>query len=455
MVWAKGRSAPRPGALGAAAALIVSFSLAFLPLGLGAGFVPRALAAPATGTHGPYSPTVDQCAICHRTHTGQGRNLVNKPAPQSTLCFTCHDGLGANTNVEAQYTDPLVPANNAANREYYRHDALVATTHTRAELDEFGGVSNRHSECGDCHNAHTANAADATQTTTGWTASGRVADTSGVSVVNGPAGTAPTYMFRNGTTTPITLEYQLCFKCHSGFTVLPSNTGFTPSQYLLDKGVELNPSNPSYHPIEAPGKNTTAKMAASLSGASPYRQWTFTIGSTIRCSNCHASSTRYNQTTPPAAGGDLPPHTSQYQGVLLQNYRDRVLKSSAEAYSNADFALCFLCHSNVPFASETTTATNFRYHGLHLSKLAGMGAGGTSIDTPGAGQGNALCAECHFRIRSTTYKNGSQSIPGSRLVSFAPDVQPVGTTLSWRSTGTGTGSCTLTCHGQKHNPETY
>ncbi|MHB8275072.1 MAG: cytochrome c3 family protein, partial [Dermatophilaceae bacterium] len=378
-----GRSARRAWAFGAAATFIVSLAVAFLTLfssasadavtaGVGTNLpryalhpvtaapsasVPKALAAAIGPTpHGPYTKVADECATCHRVHTGKNKNLLKSASPQSNLCLTCHDGTGANTDVKAQYTDPAVPQNDPTNRAYYRHDALVATSHTSAELNEFGGVNNRHSECGDCHNPHKANATDSTQTTTGWTASGRLAGISGVSVVNGAAGTAPTYTFLDGKTpaTSITFEYQLCFKCHSGFTTLPDNTGFTPSKYLLDKGAEFNPNNLSFHPVEAPGTNQTAKMADSLAGTSPYKQWNFTIGSTIRCSNCHVSSGKYNLVTPPSAGGDLPPHTSQYRGILLRNYRDRLLKPSGEVYDNADFALCYLCHANSPFATETS-----------------------------------------------------------------------------------------------------
>jgi predicted CXXCH cytochrome family protein len=413
--------------------------------------------------HGPFSTTTDQCAACHRGHTAQSANLLPQAGPQSNLCLTCHDGTGATTNVTSQYTDPAVPANNPAAREYYRHDALVASSHTRSDLDEFGGVMNRHSECGDCHNAHRATGTGSTETAGGWTAGGRLDGVSGVSVANGPAGTAPTYMFLNGGTQPVTLEYQLCLKCHSGFTTLPSNSGFTPSKYVLDKGVELNPANGSYHPVEAAGTNATQKMTDSLAGTSPYKLWTFTVGSTIRCTNCHVSSTKYDQATPqydqatpqydqatpPVAGSDLPPHTSQYRSMLVQNYRDRLLKSAEEGYAAADFALCYACHAEAPFANETSTATNFPLHGLHVGGLAGKGAGGTDIDTPGAGQGNAICAECHFRIHSTAYPYGTQAVSGARLVNFAPNVQPYNGVLSWTG-GTG-GSCTLTCHGKGHD----
>ena len=414
-----------------------------------------AAADPVVGTHGPFSAVADQCAICHVGHTGKNQNLLGKVAPQSVLCFSCHDGTGANSNVGAQYTDPNVPTNNAATRDYYRHDATVTSNHTKAQLDEFGGVLNRHAECGDCHNSHKARGTDSTQTASGWTASGRLANISGVSVVNGAAGTSPAYTFLNGDTTPA-YEYQLCFKCHSGATTLPSNTGFKPSKYALDKGVELNPANASYHPVEAAGKNATQKMIDSLNGTSPYKLWNFGVGDTIRCSSCHASSTKYSQTPKTPAGSSLSSHTSKNRGILLQSYRDRVLKAKDQSYAAVDFAECFLCHGEAPFAPGGETAqTNFKYHQKHVGGIPDKGPGGTDIDTAGAGQGNAICAECHFRIHSTTYKDGTQTITGTRLVNFAPNVLASGGTRSWNSTGTGTGNCTLTCHGKSHTPKSY
>jgi predicted CXXCH cytochrome family protein len=422
--------------------------------------------------HGPYAINSPQCAFCHRTHAARAPNLLKSGSPtslgsQSTLCLSCHDGTGASPAVSVQYALDR-PANNATTREYYSHDAVEATPaqpHTQSALNEFGGVINRHSECADCHNSHQATvtaARDSAQTTTGWNASRRLAGVSGVSVVNGVAGAAPTYTFLSGiipgpATNLVTREYQLCFKCHSGFTTLTSNIGLTPSKYALDKGVEFNPANPSFHPVEAAGRNDTAKMSASLAGTSPYKVWNFTVDSTIRCLNCHASGTTPD-TTPnplPQPGSVLAPHTSSNRGILLKNYKDRVLKTTNAAYSAGDFALCYMCHAEAPFSSETSTATNFKLHGLHLTKLKDKGSAGTDIDTAGDGQGNAICAECHFRLHSTTEKVGAQiltgdPVTGSRLVNFAPNVKPNGTTLSWSSTGTGSGSCTLTCHGESH-----
>jgi len=489
MARPNGRPAHPTWALAAGVALAVSFAVAFLALSSASADAPTATrgssglryallpisgvpsasvsaavaAAIGPSPHGPtYSTTADQCATCHRTHTGKSRNLLKTASPQSTLCFTCHDGLGALTNVQVQYTAAGGPANVPANREYYRHDATVATPHTSSLAEfEFRGTLNRHSECSDCHNPHKATGTDSAQTpnpSTGWTASGRLSGVSGVSVVNGAAGAPPTtYNFLDGKTDLVTREYQLCFKCHSSFTTLLSNAAFMPpllaqaqpSKYVLDKAVEFNPANPSFHPVEAKGTNATAAMTASLAGPSPYKLWNFTVDSTIRCSNCHASSAKFTLTAPTtAADGDLPPHTSQFQGILLQNYQDRVLKSGNAAYNNADFALCFMCHTNTPFASSGGGggSTNFNLHGYHTAALGRSGTTTPSIDTSGAGNGNALCAECHFRLHGITANlNGTQTIDGSRLVNFSPNISGA---RVWDRTNR---SCNLTCHGQSHD----
>jgi predicted CXXCH cytochrome family protein len=440
---------------------------------------PPVTTAPVIGSteiHGPYSLTTPECGVCHRAHTAKAPNLVVKGS-QGTLCLSCHNGTAANANVQIQY-DLAPHPNDPVNRDYYSHDALAPSTHKSAlDVDEFAGVSNRHSECADCHNAHKARATPNTaQTVDGWDASGRLNGVSGESVLNGVAGTAPKYTFLNGITSPITFEYQLCFKCHSGSTLLPANLAGEPSTDYLDKAVEFNPKNPSFHPVEAPGTNGTDAMQANLQGKSPYKLWNFSVGSTIRCLNCHTGgSTPDVMTIPPTAvDGALAPHASSNRGILIKNYKDRVLKTGTEPYSALDFALCYVCHGEAPFAPNASSnpdaaaQTNFSLHSKHLTALKGPGDGGTDIDTPGAGQGNAICAECHFRLHSTTYKTTykvgtqdvTQDVTGSRLVNFAPDVQPFvpqgkAATLSWTPGTTGSGSCTLTCHGQPHDGYTY
>jgi predicted CXXCH cytochrome family protein len=434
-----------------------------------------AASTPPSDIHGPYSMTTSACAVCHRVHSAPAPSLLVKGS-QSTVCFLCHNGTGASTDVKAQYADPL-PANVAATREYYSHDALAPSTYTQSAANEFGGVSNRNSQCSNCHNPHEATTSDSIETTDpttnnaiGWSAPGQLAGVSGAAAVNGAANSTA-YTFLDGVTSPVTLEYQLCFKCHSGFTkLLPPNPD-APSTDELDTGAEFNPANASFHPIEAAGANRTPKMNDSLAGAgtagsSPYKLWNFSTTSTIRCLNCHANGAIPDATAAVSPGVDLSDHTSSNRGILLRPYQDRVLKSAGEPYSAENFALCYVCHAEAPFDNATSpnnsVATNFPLHGEHLSGVAMMTAGdatkGSNIDTSGAGQGLAICAECHFRSHSTTFKVGSQEVDGSRLVNFAPDVTPypaIGGTISWTPNATGGGSCTLTCHGKTHNNVSY
>lgn len=404
-----------------------------------------ALGPLSASPHGPYTLTTDACATCHKTHTAQGPMLLNQPAPQSELCFTCHDGSAA-SNIKAQYTDPTVPANNPATGSYFSHASTQLT-----------GPA-----CAECHQPHLADGTPAVETVNGWTASGAIFGAAGVSVVNGAAGTSPTF----APTKTSTFEYQLCFKCHSGAADLPDPTG-PPSTWMLDKAVELNPANLSYHPVEAPGKNQTAQLDLSLSGdltygTSPYKLWIFTTDSTVRCVSCHGDSRLGNPASPPDPGDRLAPHAVANSGILIENLRTTSLKGPSEAYQAADFALCYVCHGEAPFVDTSQGPlpdTNFPLHGTHTAGIASfvVGSSGT-IDDAGAGLGNALCAECHFRTHGTANTAGDPQA-WSRLVEFGPNVQPYQGSnpvfagrLEW---GTPANTCTLTCHGVDHAAWSY
>jgi predicted CXXCH cytochrome family protein len=405
-----------------------------------------------SGLNGP------DCAACHAAHTAAGSDLLSTANPDPTLCYRCHSGTGSPFDVHSAIS--AAPANDPATDAYYRH--VVSSGQA---------VDGRTAGCLDCHNPHDATATRPQITTSGWTASGDIRGADGEAVTNGPAGTAPTYTLisRSNGGQSLTYEYQLCLACHSGATSLPDANTNHPSWWALDKGIELNPANASYHPVEAAGRNASTQMAASLAGTSPFKAWDLSTDSTIRCTSCHGDPSTVNQTADsdplqPAAAAYEPPHASDNRGLLTAPYRDRVLKSAGEAYDAADFALCYLCHAERPFVDPnvdpTAADTAFPAHGLHVAGLqTQVSGGGTSIDTPGAGEGLALCAECHFRIHSTAiaYKPGDTG-PVARddgstgLVNFAPDVLGVdGNPPTWTPPGSdGVGSCTLTCHGYTH-----
>ena len=418
-----------------------------------------ALAALAFVTpHGEYTLTTDKCAACHAAHTAQGPMLAMQPLPQSNLCLTCHDGTGATADVKAVYTDPSVPANDPGTASWYSHPATSAADHSSdREPDDLEGVLNRHAACADCHQPHRSDASPAVQTAAGWTASGALLGAAGVAVTNGAAGTTPTFAWQSTSA----LEYQLCFKCHSGFTQLVAAPG-GPSTEALDKAVELNPSNASYHPVEAAGTNATAQMGNSLAGTSPYKLWAFAVDSTIRCVSCHGDSRLANPASPPDPGAALAPHAVPNRGMLIANLRDRALKGPSEAYQAADFALCLVCHAEAPFvdtSQDPRLDTRFPLHGTHTAAIASFsGPLGGTVDEDGAGRGNALCAECHFRTHGTTYAVDGQE-PEPRLVNFAPNVQPYGgSNPAYQGIldyDVGAATCTLTCHGVDHGAWSY
>ena len=159
----------------------------------------------------------------------------------------------------------------------------------------------------------------------------------------------------------------------------------------------------------------------------------------------------------PPSTARLAPHSSQYRSILIANYRNRALKAQNEAYNTNDFALCYLCHSEAPFSTTgdgPRTDTNFRYHGMHLNSIENEGSGGTDINAAGAGQGNAICAECHFELHSTNLAPWSANRTYSRGVNFAPNVQARTGQIApaW---DLGSRSCALVCHGEDHSNESY
>lgn len=164
------------------------------------------------------------------------------------------------------------------------------------------------------------------------------------------------------------------------------------------------------------------QLAAEATTTSPHLATSLTSDG---CAACHAAH-------------------SASSGLLLSNvYRANPLRAATEPYQGADFALCLNCHSESPFA-DTSGSTNpdtaFPGHGYHLGLIELKGTGGLDIET-GGGQGNALCAECHYQLHAT-------EASGRGLVTFAPDVVAFNGEIRFDA---ATESCTLTCHGKDHD----
>ncbi len=387
----------------------------------------------------PARPQGDQglCLNCHTPHgtrDGLGLVPVQGYVREEALCLACHDASGpAGANIAGQLTKSARhPVSDLAGR----HDAGEG-------LDPAAFTDpRRHAECTDCHNPHAA-------------ASGAVlARVSRVSVVNGPALTTPIYVPRLHADPTPEQEFEICFKCHSSYTTLPAGA--------RDLAYELNPANASFHPVEAAGKNTSSTMAQSLAGGGGVPH--LTTASVITCSDCHGSEglpqsvsvvSSYLGSVPTGPHGSSAATSSAFAPAILRAAYRTVLKTATAAYQAAEFALCTVCHAGAPFADRSgdpRADTAFRFHGYHLGNIAGNGSFDGDITTPGAGRGNAICAECHYSIHGSAgaFHAGNRSY--ARLVSFAPNATGPGGSgePTWAP-----GSCRLRCHGKNHSPETY
>ncbi len=406
--------------------------------------------------HGGSDPSNPTATYDRNVHGASGPSLLSVVVAgvsatnfEEGLCFVCHDGSRTGHDVLAEFQK----ANAHPTMTFSgRHSPAENATATPAAYGYSATADERHAECPDCHNSHAAKPTD------------RLNSVSRVVPTNGAAGTAPTYAFVPETDTTSVVEWQLCMKCHSGWTTLRPDTYYAGVAKYFDKGIELNPANESAHPVEAAGTNVSAQMAASLAGGTGLPHLNTT--SVVACSDCH------NNDSIPTNVSTLESYTALTKGphgsnaaagfspfLLRAPYRTTPAGLGV-AYAQADFAFCFICHSPAPFADRsqnTRTDTAFPLHGFHLGSLAWTGSTPGDLNnpaSPGRNGGNAICKECHYQLHATKLTYWANGRSNARLVNFAPSISGP------RSTGSpvwtqATRTCQLTCHGFSHNPENY
>jgi predicted CXXCH cytochrome family protein len=257
------RPAGEQDSSGVAAAVLVLAAL----LGLSA-LTPRTAAADPSSPHLSTGTTTDTCAACHRSHTAEDENLVEITS-ESALCFSCHDGTGADSNIAAEYSDANVPADDPDTGSYYAHRLDVDSTHTSGLVNEFGGVLNRHSACTDCHNPHAANANPAQPAPGGWAPSGASANVTGVT---------------GGLLARQTPELRIraLFKCQPVHGAA-SPARPQPTRRTKRKNSKRRPARTTHR--GAGHQHHNATQNSLLAAAS----WQLSVASTIRCTQCHGN----------------------------------------------------------------------------------------------------------------------------------------------------------------------
>lgn len=329
--------------------------------------------------------TAGTCRNCHDPHglpisatanqrTGGPYTATTQPVPnllreqEEFLCYNCHDATAAYgggavgpaaTGIYDEFTKDA--ARNAAgqfgvhpiNRNTAANDRTT-WWHLRA-TDTFDWGGNRHVECTDCHNPHAAKAGLHTNE-----------DSKAGNVLLGAYGAAITYAPLTYTAVQQTAartnyEYEICMRCHSGYTTgLPANNA--PDR-LTNVAADFNPAQRAIHPVMGRGKltaDTTLVAGVWVNG--------WDTRSYVTCSDCHYV---HGQPT-----GDY----AQFQDAML-----RTSNPAGAAAIDIDHVVCYLCHNfDVYSASGTNQAWSRASHPVAASH-----------DDNAANAYGVWCMNCH------------------------------------------------------------
>jgi predicted CXXCH cytochrome family protein len=322
------------------------------------------------------SVAANACENCHASHKAGIKARLLTASGTEQDCYVCHSGTVAGQNLRAEFGKISVhPVN------------LTSSQHDEAE-DPVNAP--RHVACEDCHNPHASKPGSALAPN----ASGAIAGVKGMNAAG-------------AVVTSITRQYELCFRCHADS---PNRAAalVTRQRPETNKRLQFSPSNGSYHPIEAAGKNSHVPSLIT-----PYLP-----SSVIYCTDCH------NNDGGPNAGGNGPngPHGSVYSPLLE---RQQVLTDFSPE-SGASYALCYKCHSRASILSNQS----FPGHSTHIINY------------------QTACTTCH----------DSHGVAGNpNLINFNTTYVTPGPSgvISYVRTGPNGGNCTLTCHGSEHNNKSY
>ena len=331
----------------------------------------------------PYTTVSENaCENCHRPHAAPRPPRLLSNAQERAVCLVCHAGSVASKNLDPEFLKPSAHP--------------IASTDWTHEPREDPNTMPRHVTCADCHNPHqvVATAANAPAVP------GRLKGVRGVNI-------------SGGTVSEASNEYEICLKCHG---IRDQTTiGIVRRDNARNVRLEINPSNPSYHPVAAVGRNTT------MGGFEPG----FSTASIIYCTDCHN-----NDEWTPAGTKPRGPHGSRYLPILEREYQAN--DPSSESFQT--YALCYKCHNRDFLVNDR--ARTFLHKKHVVDKQAPCAA---CHDAHGSRQNIRLI---NFMLRDRT---------GKTVVSPSRNQAR----LEYVSLGLGRGQCYLLCHGKNHEPETY
>ena len=445
------RLTTRPGLviLALAAVMLMSRPMASL-WGAGGSYALSGHASAISGVSRLSGYPTGDCVHCHEGH---GTNAYVLFGQEENACWPCHDG---STTYAADVKSPISLSTANTSTDYYKHpisnlySGTTPSTHRWQESSSsaFGGA-NRHAECTDCHNPHAAQNTGtpgvSTHIVDGGANGNRLSEgllgATGIVVTAwqsaGQAFSSASYSLQELTSTTSNYEWQICFKCHSTFTTLPTYSAVGSGEFEVTKitsthadqvnqyqdvGQAFNPNNKAYHPVTAQGVNTGIPSGSFVS------PWTTT--STMYCSDCHNKAQ--------GSAGGSGPHGSSNMHILE--------RQQSQQESGSDYvALCTKCHRYETYVSGTDPVTNTNFRD------------GTNKNLHNQHENNTPCYGCH----------DSHGANNPHLLNFkTPQIEnlrngPRDTYTMWETYPPGSapavatgGSCFLNCK-KNHDDKLY
>lgn len=331
------------------------------------------------------------CEECHTPHSAGALQRLLYFNREEDNCYFCHNGTVAKKNIYSQFQKISI-------------HKVAAATGVHSPTESPARITD-HVECVDCHEPHTVNS----RTANAPFVSGRLDNVTGVDITGSGIRTAA-------------YEYQICFKCHADST--PS-LAFSPGFPLLrafnttNLRTKFNATNPSFHPVEAVGKNMTVPSIPSQ------YMLTMTASSVIYCTDCHDSDESIS------IGGTGPkgPHGSVYPPILRERYE--TTDNTMESFQT--YALCYRCHNRDSILANQS----FKRHQQHI----------VNDRTP-----CSICHDPHGIPLDTATGNHTHLInfDTRSVLPYPGQAYP-----KYTDTGGGTGSCLLVCHSHQHFNSSY
>ncbi|MBL9135354.1 MAG: hypothetical protein JNK85_05780 [Verrucomicrobiales bacterium] len=382
-----------------------------------------------------------QCTTCHDPHDDANGSFLVMPNTASALCLECHapnQWAGSSHATSSRTWNGSTP-------DPWPHTALTTVSdnacenchrpHSAGTPERLLNFATEEDNCTACHNGNvasknveavfnkssvhpihlTTHVHDPTEDPVNAARHVECVDCHNPHASNGRPASAPnasgaldgvTGITVDGTVTrPLQKEFELCFRCHGDS--LSRGPSLINRQFPeTNTRVEFSPTSASFHPVAAVGKNPDVPSLLA--------PWT--TSSMMYCTDCH------NNDQGPNAGGTGPagPHGSAFAPILERN----LVLTDNQAESATAYALCYKCHSRTSILADRSFP-----HKKHVQEE------------------RSACTTCH----------DPHGVAGqTQLINFNLNyVTPRNGRIEFVKTGRFNGNCTLVCHGESHNAESY